>query len=205
MQTIKRWVLGLIIVSGAILLGLYFGGVIFKKNPLHLQESKKEIASLMMLEPDQAFKKLKKQWAVTTLIPQDQEERKQKINRLMVLNKKVMCSYKKEMYTLTKLGMNEKSPEIHFLKEKLNQGVLDNALLTRELERFSQGITKAERQKIAELVAVNKECVNCCRQELDAYHSMGVADHDPRLEQIHERMAQAMTEIKQLEPVIGRR
>src|SRR5579872_3482639 len=146
MQTIKRWVIALALISGAILLGLYFGGVIFKKNPTELQKKvKKEMASLMMLEHDDAFKRLKKQWSAVALTGEEKMQRVAKINRLMALNHKVISSYKRELHTLSKLGAQAKGPEIAFIREQLNQSTLDSVMLKRELDRMKVGMNEQER------------------------------------------------------------
>ena len=203
MQKFKRWIAGLIAISIGILLLLYIAGIVGKKSPAQQrQEGKTTMASLMMLNHDEAFKRLKKQWLSAGLQAEDKHVRNEKIQRLMLLNKKVISSYKKELHNLIKLGLGEKSPEVNFIREQLYQGVLDNALLERERERLGAGLCRAERQKITELIAINKECVNCCKQEIATYQSMGLHEQDPRLKDAHERLAQAVAEIRQLEPVI---
>ncbi len=202
MQTIKRWVFSLGFIAIAILIGLYVAGILKKKIEYAAPSPKPEVASLMMIDHARAFNKLKKQWMATTLIPQDQAERRAKINRFIALNKKVISSYKKELYNLMKLGLKDQGPEMNFVREKMHEGILDNALLERELQRFSQGISPQERQKIMELITINRECVDCCRQEIDSYRTMGMHEADPRLQDAHARLAQAMAEIGQLEPVI---
>lgn len=127
--------------------------------------------------------------------------KKEKLENLLRINKEMAHGYRNEIAEYKKMGLSNNQQPLKAAKQSLAQLVVEIADLENKLE-FNERVQVTENpthEKIHKLIALNKDSLELYNKELEEYTKLGLAQTDPKMRYVRDRVINKAAEIEALE------
>ena len=127
--------------------------------------------------------------------------KKDRLETLLKINKEMADNYRKEIEQYMHLGVSDRNPAMKNAKNNLVSLVVEIAELENKLKSVDSGATIDGTlvQKVASLIALNKESLELYKKELEEYTHLGVAQKDTKVQFVRTCITNKAAEIEALE------
>lgn len=142
---------------------------------------------------------LAKSWNVVGLQRSKYAMRVRSLEKQLKIQRDMAHNYQQEIHNLQKLGLADSDAQVEFAVDKLHESAVAIAQIEQQLTKLSVGLSKAETQKINELLAVCRNSIDAYGQEMEEYSKLGVSDRDPKMQFAREQMIEKCIEIGELQ------
>ena len=126
---------------------------------------------------------------------------RERVEKLLKVNRDTVNSYKEEIEDYIKLGVAENSKPMKFAKDKLVKLVVDIAELESKLHGVKSSSTSdvALTEKMKKIVALNNESIGLYKEEIKDYLKLGLSTTDAKVCFARKCITRKVTENDQLE------
>lgn len=174
---------------------------VYKSLGFEEQDRVIEVTKSRIAYAQEKLESLKSNSQVIFKRDQEHTAKREKIENLLRINKEMVASHREEIQEYKKLGLKDSEKPVRLVKENLAKLVVEIADLERKLEIVDsdQMVTNEAQEKMNKLIALNKDSLELYKNELVEYTKLGLADQDPKMRYVRDRIANKNAEIESLE------